>query len=107
TVDWAGLARAGGTVVVLMGVQRIEAIAAALVENGRAPDTPVAVVQEATLPGQRTVTGTLSDIAASVRSAQVRPPAVVIIGEVVKTARDLDILHTGAQFETDRLATGR
>ncbi|MBQ1083339.1 uroporphyrinogen-III C-methyltransferase [Nocardiopsis sp. B62] len=107
TVDWAGLARAGGTLVVLMGVQRIEAIADALVEHGRSPDTPVAVVQEATLPGQRTVTGTLADIAASVRSAQVRPPAVVIIGEVVKTARDLDILHTGVQFETDRLATGR
>ncbi|MFE1166014.1 uroporphyrinogen-III C-methyltransferase [Nocardiopsis sp. NPDC058789] len=107
TVDWAGLARAGGTVVVLMGVQRIEAIAAALVEHGRSPDTPAAVVQDATLPGQRTVTGTLADIAASVRSAQVRPPAVVIIGEVVKTARDLDILHTGVQFETDRLATGR
>ncbi|WP_017545161.1 uroporphyrinogen-III C-methyltransferase [Nocardiopsis prasina] len=107
TVDWAGLARADGTLVVLMGVQRIEAIADALVEHGRSPDTPVAVVQEATLPGQRTVTGTLADIAASVRSAQVRPPAVVIIGEVVKTARDLDILHTGVQFETDRLATGR
>ncbi|QRN80402.1 MAG: uroporphyrinogen-III C-methyltransferase, partial [Nocardiopsis sp. BM-2018] len=97
TVDWAGLARAGGTVVALE----------ALIENGRAPDTPVAVVQEATLPGQRTVTGTLADIAASARSAQVRPPAVVIIGEVVKTARDLDILHTGAQFEIDQLATGR
>jgi uroporphyrin-III C-methyltransferase/precorrin-2 dehydrogenase/sirohydrochlorin ferrochelatase len=107
TVDWSGLARSGGTVVVLMGVQRIEAIADALVEHGRSPHTPVAVVQEATLPGQRTVTGTLADIAASVRSARVRPPAVVIIGEVVKTARDLDILHTGAQFEIDRLATGR
>ncbi|WP_040702019.1 uroporphyrinogen-III C-methyltransferase [Nocardiopsis ganjiahuensis] len=107
TVDWAGLARAGGTVVALMGVQRLEAIVDALVAHGRSPDTPVAVVQEATLPGQRTVTGTLADIAASARSAQVRPPAVVIIGEVVKTARDLDILHTGAQFEIDRMATGR
>ncbi|PDP86515.1 uroporphyrinogen-III C-methyltransferase [Glycomyces fuscus] len=107
TVDWAGLARAGGTVVVLMGVERIEAIAEALVSHGRSADTPVAVVQEATLPGQRTVTGTLATIAASARSAGVRPPAVVIIGEVVKTARDLDILHTGTQFETRRLATGR
>ncbi len=107
TVDWAGLARAGGTVVVLMGVERIEAIAEALVSHGRSADTPVAVVQEATLPGQRTVTGTLATIAAAARSAGVRPPAVVIIGEVVKTARDLDILHTGNQFETRRLATGR
>ncbi len=107
TVDWDGLARAGGTVVALMGVERIEAVADALVSHGRPADTPVAVVQEATLPGQRTVTGTLATIAASARSAGVRPPAVVIIGEVVKTARDLDILHTGTQFETRRLATGR
>ncbi|MFD3684127.1 uroporphyrinogen-III C-methyltransferase [Nocardiopsis sp. NPDC058631] len=107
TVDWAGLAAAGGTVIVLMGVERIEAITQALVSHGRSADTPVAVVQEATLPGQRTVTGTLATIAAAVRSAHVRPPAVVIIGEVVKTARDLDILHTGTQFEHHRLATGR
>ncbi|WP_150244753.1 uroporphyrinogen-III C-methyltransferase [Nocardiopsis quinghaiensis] len=107
TVDWAGLARAGGTVMVLMGVERIDSIADALVSHGRSSDTPVAVVQEATLPGQRTVTGTLATIASSVRSAGVRPPAVVIIGEVVKTARELDILHTGTQFETRRLATGR
>ncbi|WP_285734695.1 uroporphyrinogen-III C-methyltransferase [Nocardiopsis sp. ATB16-24] len=107
TVDWAGLARAGGTVVVLMGVGHLEAVADALVSHGRSADTPVAVVQEATLPGQRTVTGTLSTIAASARSAEVRPPAVVIIGEVVKTARELDILHTGTQFETRRLVTGR
>ncbi|MFJ9555327.1 uroporphyrinogen-III C-methyltransferase [Nocardiopsis sp. NPDC101807] len=107
TVDWKGLAAAGGTVIVLMGVERIREIAEALVAHGRPADTPVAVVQEATLPGQRTVTGTLATIAAAVRSAEVRPPAVVIIGEVVKTARDLDILHTGTQLESHRLATGR
>jgi uroporphyrin-III C-methyltransferase/precorrin-2 dehydrogenase/sirohydrochlorin ferrochelatase len=107
TVDWKGLAEAGGTVVALMGVERVEAIVDALTAHGRSPETPVAVVQEATLPGQRTVTGTLADIASAVRSANVRPPAVVIIGEVVKTARDLDILHTGTQFETHRQVTGR
>ena len=107
TVDWSGLARAGGTVVVLMGVGHLESVADALVSHGRSADTPVAVVQEATLPGQRTVTGTLSTIAASARSAGVRPPAVVIIGEVVKTARELDILHTGTPFETRRQVTGR
>ncbi|MDT0331793.1 uroporphyrinogen-III C-methyltransferase [Nocardiopsis lambiniae] len=107
TVDWEGVARAGGTVVVLMGVERLSAITDALIAHGRSPDTPVAVVQEATLPGQRTVTGTLATIATSVATAGVRPPAVVIIGEVVQTARELDILHTGTQFETHRLATGR
>lgn len=106
TVDWAGLAAVEGTVVALMGVEHIASIAEALIGHGRAEDTPVAVVQEATLPAQRTVTGTLATIAAVVRSARVRPPAVVIIGEVVKTARELDILHTGTQFERRRLATG-
>jgi uroporphyrin-III C-methyltransferase/precorrin-2 dehydrogenase/sirohydrochlorin ferrochelatase len=90
-----------------MGVERLAAITGALISHGRSPDTPVAVVQEATLPGQRTVTGTLATIADSAAEAGVRPPAVVIIGEVVQTARELDILHTGNQFETHRLATGR
>ena len=107
TVDWGSLARSGGTIVALMGLERIEAITEALTSNGRPEDTPVAVVQEATLPSQRTVTGTLADIAATVRSAEMRPPAVVIIGEVVQAARELDILHTGAQGDLDRLATGR
>lgn len=106
TVDWGGLARSNGTIVALMGLGRIEAIVEALTSNGRPEDTPVAVVQEATLPSQRTVAGTLADIAATVRSAGMRPPAVVIIGEVVRTARELDILHTGPQSDLDRLATG-
>ena len=107
TVDWAGLARSGGTIVALMGVERIEAIADTLLSHGRSEHTPAAVVQEATLPGQRVVTGTLADIAVTARVAGVRPPAVVIIGEVVKAARELDILHTGSQEELDRLVTGR
>ncbi|MFE6307438.1 uroporphyrinogen-III C-methyltransferase [Nocardiopsis sp. NPDC057823] len=107
TVDWAALARSTGTVVALMGVERLAAITDALVSHGRSPHTPAAVVQEATLPGQRTVTGTLATIADSAARAGVRPPAVVIIGEVVQTARELDILHTGNQFETHRLAAGR
>lgn len=107
TIDWAALATSGDTVVVLMGVARLEQVAEAMVAHGRDPGTSVAVVQEATLPGQRIVTGTLATIAAEARAVDVRPPAVVIIGEVVKTARELDILHTETQFETRRPATGR
>jgi uroporphyrin-III C-methyltransferase/precorrin-2 dehydrogenase/sirohydrochlorin ferrochelatase len=105
TVDWAGLGAGRGTIVVLMGVQHIASIAEALIDHGRSKETPVAVTQDATLPTQQTVTGTLATIAAAARSARVRPPAVVIIGEVVKTARELDILHTGTQFDTRRSAT--
>ncbi|PSL00836.1 uroporphyrin-III C-methyltransferase/precorrin-2 dehydrogenase/sirohydrochlorin ferrochelatase [Murinocardiopsis flavida] len=101
TVDWAALARSHGTIVVLMGVERLGAIAAALIRDGRAADTPAAVVQEATLPAQRTVVATLATIAAAAEDAGARPPAVVVIGDVVDVARELDILHMG-QHIADR-----
>ena len=85
TVDWDALARLGGTVVLLMAVGRLSAACAALVAGGRAPETPVAVVQDATLPTQRTVVTTLAR--AEVDAADVRAPAVVVIGEVVGERR--------------------
>ncbi|WP_270678025.1 uroporphyrinogen-III C-methyltransferase [Nocardiopsis suaedae] len=96
TVDWAALARSNGTIVVLMGVERAEAVAEALVRHGRAPSTPVAAVQDATLPTQRTTAATLETAGTVLREAGVRPPAVLVIGEVVDAARELDILHWGA-----------
>ena len=81
TVDWDALARLGGTLVLLMAVGRLPAVCAALVAGGRDPATPVAVVSDATLPGQATVVTTLA--AAGADTAQVRAPAVVVIGEVV------------------------
>jgi uroporphyrin-III C-methyltransferase/precorrin-2 dehydrogenase/sirohydrochlorin ferrochelatase len=81
TVDWAALARSGGTLVLLMAVGRLPAICAALLHGGLAPSTPVAAVQDATRPGQRTIVTTLDR--AAVDAADVRAPAVVVIGEVV------------------------
>ena len=81
TVDWDALARLGGTLVLLMAVERLGAVCAALVAGGRSPATPVAVVQDGTLPQQRTVVSTLADAAAD--AADVRAPAVVVVGEVV------------------------
>ena len=75
-----------GTVVLLMAVQNLAAIAVALVDGGRAAGTPVAVVSEGTMPGQRTVLSTLGEIGAEVEAAQVRPPAIVVVGEVVAVA---------------------
>ncbi len=86
TVDWEALGRLGGTLVLLMAVERLAAVCAALVAAGRAADTPVAVVQDGSLPGQRTVVGTLGDPAAF---AGVRAPAVVVVGEVVDLRRVL------------------
>jgi uroporphyrin-III C-methyltransferase/precorrin-2 dehydrogenase/sirohydrochlorin ferrochelatase len=82
-VDWAALGRLRGTVVVLMGVDTAPAIAAALVEHGRAPDTPVAVVTDGSTATQRTVRTTLADLPQVVVDEGIRPPAVWVVGEVV------------------------
>jgi uroporphyrin-III C-methyltransferase/precorrin-2 dehydrogenase/sirohydrochlorin ferrochelatase len=82
-VDWAALARLRGTVVVLMGVARLPAVASALLAHGRDPQTPAAVVENATLAAQRVVDGRLDEIAELAMLAQVEPPAVLVVGEVV------------------------
>ncbi|MEV8058665.1 uroporphyrinogen-III C-methyltransferase [Streptomyces antimycoticus] len=82
-VDWAALARLRGTLVLLMAVEKIGAIAATLVAHGRAAGTPVAVVQEGTTPAQRRVDATLATVGEKVAAEGVRPPAVVVIGDVV------------------------
>ncbi|KXP12625.1 uroporphyrinogen-III C-methyltransferase [Tsukamurella pseudospumae] len=79
-VDWDALGRLRGTVVVLMAVERLAAIADALIAGGRRADTPAAVVENATTGGQRTVRGTLATIAADAASAEVKPPAVLVVG---------------------------
>jgi uroporphyrin-III C-methyltransferase len=75
-----------GTVVLYMGLGRLEATLASLVAAGRPPETPAAVVSRASLPTSRTVTGTLATLAARVREEGLEPPAVVIVGPVVARA---------------------
>jgi uroporphyrin-III C-methyltransferase/precorrin-2 dehydrogenase/sirohydrochlorin ferrochelatase len=82
-VDWSALARLRGTLVLLMAVERIGAIAATLIAEGRSADTPVAVVQEGTTAAQRRVDATLGTVAGAVSDENVRPPAVIVIGDVV------------------------
>ncbi|MFS8203623.1 uroporphyrinogen-III C-methyltransferase [Streptomyces sp. CWNU-52B] len=87
-VDWAALAKLRGTLVVLMGVDKIGAIARTLMDNGKAAGTPVALVQEGTTAAQRRVDATLATVAETVRAQEVRPPAVIVIGEVVTVGTD-------------------
>ncbi|GAA3253502.1 uroporphyrinogen-III C-methyltransferase [Dactylosporangium siamense] len=82
-VDWAALARLRGTLSILMGLKNLPAIASVLQEHGRAPDTPVAVIQEGTTRGQRVVRAQLSTVADAVKEAALRPPAVIVVGPVV------------------------
>ncbi|MFE0763824.1 uroporphyrinogen-III C-methyltransferase [Streptomyces smyrnaeus] len=82
-VDWPALARLRGTLVLLMAVENLGAIAAALREHGRADDTPVAIIQEGTMATERRVDATLATAAERAAAEEVRPPAVVVIGDVV------------------------
>jgi uroporphyrin-III C-methyltransferase/precorrin-2 dehydrogenase/sirohydrochlorin ferrochelatase len=86
-VNWAALARQRGTLVLMMAVERIGAIAATLIAHGRAADTPVAIVQEGTTAAQRRVDATLATVAETAAAEEIRPPAVIVIGEVVAVGR--------------------
>jgi uroporphyrinogen III methyltransferase/synthase len=82
-VDWSRISNSADTLVLYMGVGRLREISAGLVSAGRSPETPVAVIRWGTVPEQRTVTGTLEDIADRVEEAGLRPPAITVVGEVV------------------------
>ncbi|MCH5673449.1 uroporphyrinogen-III C-methyltransferase [Streptomyces gilvus] len=82
-IDWQALAKVSGTLVVLMGVDKIGKIAETLVAHGKDPETPVALVQEGTTAGQRRVDATLVTVAEAVRRHEVKAPSVIVIGEVV------------------------
>jgi uroporphyrin-III C-methyltransferase / precorrin-2 dehydrogenase / sirohydrochlorin ferrochelatase len=70
--------------VILMGVGTLGKVAETLMAHGKSPDTPVALVQEGTTAGQRRVDATLATAGAAVVEHEVKPPAVIVIGEVVK-----------------------
>ena len=82
-VDWKGIANGADTLVLYMGVGRLREISSELLAAGRDPETPVAVVRWGTLPEQKTVTGTLEDIAERVAEAKLKPPAITVVGGVV------------------------
>ena len=86
--DWDALSKID-TLVVLMGIGRIEAITETLLSCGRAADTPAAVIRWGTTSEQETVTGTLRTIAATVRRAGLGAPATLVIGDVVRLRDDL------------------
>ena len=82
-VDWARIAKGADTLVLYMGVGRLKEISTELVAAGRSPETPVACVRWGTIPEQRTVLGTLEDIAERVAEADLKPPAITVVGDVV------------------------
>jgi len=83
-LDWPALARPSQTLVVYMGLLGLPTLCEKLVEHGRSPETPAAVVQRGTTQAQRVITGTLATLPALVDEARLQPPTLIIIGEVVR-----------------------
>ncbi len=83
-IDWAKLATGVGTLVFLMAVKNLPQLTAKLIKHGRSADTPVAVVRWGTRADQVTLVSTLGKVAEDVRAQDIRPPAVMVVGEVVK-----------------------
>jgi uroporphyrin-III C-methyltransferase / precorrin-2 dehydrogenase / sirohydrochlorin ferrochelatase len=92
SVDWALLGGSPGTLVLLMAVQRIGAVSAELLRHGRSPDTPVSVIADGTMPTQRTINSTLDQLEGVVTREGIRPPAIVVVGDVVRVAAEITAL---------------
>lgn len=116
-VDWPALARFPGTLVVYMGVTRLESLCRTLVRLGKPETTPAALIESGTLARQRTVAATLGDLPARVAEAGLGPPALLVIGEVVARRPSLSwfeelplfgqrILVTRPVDEANRSASG-
>ncbi len=89
TVNWPLLGGSSGTLVLLMAVERIGAVADELLRYGRSPATPVSVIADGTLPTQRTINSTLDQVETLVAEEGIRPPAIVVVGDVVGVATEI------------------
>ncbi|MCP1715409.1 uroporphyrin-III C-methyltransferase [Methanocalculus alkaliphilus] len=87
-IDWKWLAGSPGTIVILMGVKNLPVITGSLIEHGMAGTKPVAIIERGFRPDQRVTTGTLADITKKAEESGVKPPAIIVIGEVVSLYRD-------------------
>jgi len=97
-INWEALARLDGTIVFLMGLSRLGSIVSKLIEHGRRPDTPIAVISQATTPSQKTVSGTLSSIVREVEKAAIPAPALVVVGEAVRMRQNVDWFESRPLF---------
>jgi uroporphyrinogen III methyltransferase/synthase len=98
SIDWSKVATGIGTIAFYMGVKTLPEITAKLIEFGRSPDTPAATVQWGTTSRQRTVVGTLADLAEKVQEAGITAPAITIVGEVVSLREHLSWFETRPLF---------
>lgn len=105
-LDYATLAKEEGTLVFLMGLKNLPNITTSLVENGKNPDTPAAVIQEGTTSRQKVAVGTLRDIVWKAESAGIRTPAITVVGDVVSLREEIAWYGKGALAGVRVLVTG-
>lgn len=89
SVKWKRLAKSVDTIVIMMGLSRIDVICKQLIAGGKDPKTPVAVIQNGTTPKQKMITGNLSNIAQQVKKHKIVPPTNIIIGDVVDLSKTI------------------
>jgi uroporphyrinogen III methyltransferase/synthase len=89
SINWDALAKGAGTIVFLMTVKNISMVCRKLIEKGRHPDTPVAVIRWGTRSDQKTIVSNLENIAKIVEEKDIKPPAVMVVGDVVKLREKL------------------
>jgi uroporphyrin-III C-methyltransferase/precorrin-2 dehydrogenase/sirohydrochlorin ferrochelatase len=94
-VDWRALAASSATLVLLMATEHLQAVADTLIRHGRHPRTPVSAISDGTLPSQRTINARLDTVARDCARAGLRPPAVVVVGEVVTISEQISELCGG------------
>ncbi|MGD8406563.1 MAG: uroporphyrinogen-III C-methyltransferase [Anaerolineales bacterium] len=95
-IDWRALSQGVDTLVFLMGVHSLPLIVSSLIEAGCPPEKPIALIEQGTLPEQRVVTGTLANILD--KTAEIRPPAIIIVGEVVNLHATLEWFKPDLEF---------
>jgi uroporphyrinogen III methyltransferase/synthase len=115
SIAWDRISTGSDTLVFLMGMGNLTQIVNKLLQNGRLPSTPVAVISKGTSPGQRTLVGTLKDIGSRAQKEGFKPPAVIVVGEVVKLREQIRwfdklplfgkrVLVTRAEHQTKELS---
>jgi uroporphyrin-III C-methyltransferase len=97
--DWAPLVRTGQPIVLYMVMHNLELIVAAMIEAGLAGDTPAAVIASATTPKQRVLVSNLAQLAVDARAQKFEPPAIVVIGDIVKMRAELTRADASAPKE--------
>jgi uroporphyrinogen III methyltransferase/synthase len=90
TINWSALAGHSGSIIFLMAISNIEAVSEKLIQNGKSPDTPVAVIRWGTRADQRTLVSTLRNISDVIKNGEIKPPAVVVVGDTVRLREKLN-----------------